>query len=81
MAPPEKVVPTEVELEQLDLDDQHTQDLIQRAQASDAADRQLTVRQALKKYKKAVAWALFLSTSLIMEGYDLVIVSYPKSDI
>lgn len=81
MAPPEKVVPTEVELEQLDLDDQHTQDLIQRAQASDAADRQLTVRQALKKYKKAVAWALFLSTSLIMEGYDLVIVGYPKSDI
>lgn len=81
MAPPEKVVPTEVELEQLDLDDQHTQDLIQRAQASDAADRQLTVRQALKKYKKAVAWALFLSTSLIMEGYDLVIVSYPKSGI
>jgi SP family general alpha glucoside:H+ symporter-like MFS transporter len=81
MAPPEKVIPTEVELEQLDLDDQHTQDLVQRAQASDAADRQLTVRQALKKYKKAVAWALFLSTSLIMEGYDLVIVSYPKSDI
>lgn len=81
MAPPEKVIPTEVELEQLDLDDQHTQDLIQRAQASDAADRQLTVRQALKKYKKAVAWALFLSTSLIMEGYDLVIVSYPKPDI
>ncbi|KAJ4191832.1 hypothetical protein NW767_010739 [Fusarium falciforme] len=75
MASPEKVIPTEVELEQLDLDDQHTQDLIQRAQASDAADRQLTVRQALKKYKKAVAWALFLSTSLIMEGYDLVIIT------
>jgi SP family general alpha glucoside:H+ symporter-like MFS transporter len=33
------------------------------------------VRQALSKYKKAVFWAMFLSTSLIMEGYDLVIVS------
>jgi hypothetical protein len=24
----------------------------------------------VKKYKKAVAWAMILSTSLIMEGYD-----------
>jgi SP family general alpha glucoside:H+ symporter-like MFS transporter len=28
----------------------------------------------LRKYKKAAFWAMFLSTSLIMEGYDLVIV-------
>ncbi|KAF5009255.1 hypothetical protein FDECE_4548 [Fusarium decemcellulare] len=72
---PEKVIPTEHELEQLDLDDQRTQELIRRAQESDVADRQLSVRQALKKYKKAVFWALFLSTSLIMEGYDLVIIT------
>lgn len=50
-------------------------ELMQRAQESDAADRQLTVFQALKKYKKAVFWAMLLSTSIIMEGYDLVMVS------
>ncbi|KAF4959243.1 hypothetical protein FSARC_10759 [Fusarium sarcochroum] len=72
---PDKVFPTQHELEQLDLDDQHTQDLIRRAEESDAADRQLTINQALKKYKKAVFWSLFLSTSLIMEGYDLVIIT------
>ncbi|VUC33093.1 unnamed protein product [Clonostachys rosea] len=72
---PTKVIPTSKELQHLDLHDPHTQELIQRAQESDAADRKLTVVQALAKYKIAVFWALFLSTSLIMEGYDLVIIT------
>lgn len=71
----EKVVPTEHELQALDLSTGEIADLIRHAQESDVADRQLTIRQALKKYKKAVFWAMLLSTSLIMEGYDLVIVS------
>lgn len=71
----EKVVPTEHELQALDLSNPGTIDLINHAQESDAADRLLTVRQALKKYKKAVFWAMFLSTSLVMEGYDVVVVS------
>jgi SP family general alpha glucoside:H+ symporter-like MFS transporter len=71
----EKVIPTEHELQAFDLSNPATIELIHHAQESDAADRLLTIRQALKKYKKAVFWALFLSTSLIMEGYDLVMVS------
>lgn len=71
----EKIVPTEHELKGFDLSDPATIELIHHAQESDAADRLLTIRQALKKYRKAVFWGLFLSTSLIMEGYDLVIVS------
>lgn len=69
------VVPTDRELKVLDFSNSDTQDLIREAEANDAADRTLTVMQALKKYKKAVFWAMFLSTSLIMEGYDVVIVS------
>ncbi|RDW91025.1 hypothetical protein BP5796_02190 [Coleophoma crateriformis] len=69
------VVPTEEELKGLDLSSAEAADLIRHAQESAAADAQLTTRQALKKYKKAVFWALFLSTSLIMEGYDLVIIN------
>lgn len=71
----EKVVPTEHELSKLDWTNNQTIDLIRHAQESDAADRLLTIREAVSKYKKAVFWAMFLSTSLIMEGYDLVIVS------
>lgn len=72
----EKVVPTfQRERASLDLTNDENFDLIRHAQESDAADRKLTIREALKKYKKAVFWAMFLSTSLVMEGYDLVIVS------
>lgn len=72
----EKVVPTERQRERsaFDLSDPHVVELIHRAQESDAQDRKLTVRQALGKYKKAVFWAMILSTSLIMEGYDLALV-------
>ena len=68
------IVPTEQELKDLDLSITEANDLIRHAQESDAADRLLSIMEALKKYKVAVFWAMFLSTSLIMEGYDLVIV-------
>ena len=48
--------------------------LVTQAQTSADLDSKLTVMQALKKHKKAVFWAMILSTSLVMEGYDLVIV-------
>ncbi|KAH8653807.1 putative MFS alpha-glucoside transporter [Xylariales sp. PMI_506] len=69
------VVPTKNELEEFDLSSPELLELIHQAQESDAADRKLTIREALSKYRKAVFWAMFLSTSLIMEGYDLVIIT------
>ena len=51
--------------------------LVTQAQTNADFDSKLTVMEALKKHKKAVFWAMILSTSLIMEGYDLVIVSIP----
>ena len=70
----DKVVPTAFTHHVQDASHEETLELIRHARESDAADRQLTIRQALSKYKKAVFWAMFLSTSLVMEGYDLVIV-------
>jgi len=70
-----KVVPGDRKLGVFDLDDPETLALIQYAKESNEAEHQLSVRQALKRYKKAVFWALILSTTLVMEGYDLVIVS------
>ncbi|EED20771.1 MFS alpha-glucoside transporter, putative [Talaromyces stipitatus ATCC 10500] len=66
---------TDRELKNFSLDDPGSVNLILHAQESDAADRKLTIRQALAKYPKAVFWAMFLSTSLIMEGYDVVIIT------
>jgi MFS transporter, SP family, general alpha glucoside:H+ symporter len=73
------IVPTEKELRKLSLHSGDTIDLINYARESDAQDRTLTIREAMKKYKKACFWAVLLSTSLIMEGYDLVIVSVVRS--
>ena len=70
----DQIVPTDRELKEFDLGSPEVIELINDARDSDAADRKLTVREALKKYRKAVFWAMFLSTSLVMEGYDLVIV-------
>lgn len=75
MAEEKVVVPTRDEIRVLGLDSENTHDLIRQAQEADAADRQLTIKEAIKKYKKACFWAMILSTSLVMEGYDLVIVS------
>lgn len=71
------VVPTERELKIIDASSYEMQDLIREAESADAADQALGIMEALKKYKKAVFWAMFLSTSLIMEGYDVVIVCTP----
>jgi SP family general alpha glucoside:H+ symporter-like MFS transporter len=46
-------------------------ELVRRAQEADIAEHGLTIRQALKRYKKAVAWALALSVCLVMDGYDV----------
>ncbi|RAO64159.1 uncharacterized protein BHQ10_000171 [Talaromyces amestolkiae] len=38
-------------------------------------EHQLTLASALRKYPKAVIWSILLSTSIIMEGYDIVLMS------
>ncbi|CAH0055210.1 unnamed protein product [Clonostachys solani] len=70
-----RLVPTENELKDIDINDPHVQELIVQARQSAEADGRLTIWRALVKYKKAVFWAMFLSTSLIMEGYDVVIIT------
>lgn len=73
------VAPTSHDLETLDHSAVDSKATLQAAQDGDASDRSLTIKQAVKKYKKAVFWAMILSTSLIMEGYDVVIVGYDPS--
>lgn len=40
------------------------------AQDSARNEKDMTVRQAIKAYKKAIIWSLIISTCVIMEGYD-----------
>lgn len=45
--------------------------------AKQGADEEhsLSFLQAIRKYPKAVFWSVLLSTSIIMEGYDIVLIS------
>ncbi|KAL2440884.1 Maltose permease MAL61 [Exophiala dermatitidis] len=70
MSSDEKIVPTEHDLKGIKVSDPRTAELIRSAKQSDAADRKLSVRAALGKYRKAVFWGMFLSLALVMEGFD-----------
>ncbi|KAK8134595.1 general substrate transporter [Apiospora sp. TS-2023a] len=45
------------------------------AKHANAEEHNLTLREALRQYPRAVMWSVLLSTSIIMEGYDIVLMS------
>ncbi|KAH8901621.1 sugar transporter [Thozetella sp. PMI_491] len=45
------------------------------AQQAAEAEHALTFAAAIRKYPKAVIWSVLLSTCIIMEGYDIVLMS------
>lgn len=46
----------------------------EEAQAANIHEHSLTVRQALRAYPYAVLWSLAISMSIIMEGYDTILI-------
>jgi SP family general alpha glucoside:H+ symporter-like MFS transporter len=48
-------------------------DLSFAAKAATDNERSMTLFQAIKLYPKAVGWSMLLSTCIVMEGYDLVV--------
>jgi SP family general alpha glucoside:H+ symporter-like MFS transporter len=52
---------------------QDTTALVTKARHAAAAEHQMGLWTALKLYPKAVAWSAVLSSTLIMEGYDLAL--------
>lgn len=40
------------------------------ARADDQKEKQMTLKEGVKTFPKAIAWSVVLSTALIMEGYD-----------
>lgn len=50
-------------------------DVNDEARIATNKEHNLPVRQGLKAYKKAVLWSILLSSAVIMEGYDTLLVS------
>lgn len=61
-----------------DLDDGHGDEKVEfaEAQAATAKEHNLTLPQALKAYPKAIAWSILLSSAVVMEGYDTLLVRF-----
>ncbi|GKT59928.1 alpha-glucosides permease MPH2/3 [Colletotrichum tofieldiae] len=52
---------------------QHPEDLAAEAAQAAQAEHQMTLLEAVKTYPKAIGWSVLLSSTLIMEGYDLAL--------
>ncbi|CAK9439567.1 uncharacterized protein LODBEIA_P36670 [Lodderomyces beijingensis] len=46
-------------------------ELSEDAKADDQREKQMTLSEGLRTFPKAIGWSLILSTALIMEGYDV----------
>ena len=49
--------------------------LVQDSKTAGDNERNMTVREGLKLYPKAIMWSIMLSMTLVMEGYDLNIIN------
>jgi SP family general alpha glucoside:H+ symporter-like MFS transporter len=50
-------------------------EVTEEARMATSKEHNLTVRQGIKAYKKAIGWSILLSSAVIMEGYDTILVS------
>jgi hypothetical protein len=51
------------------------------ARLATSKEHNLSVRQGIKAYKKAIGWSILMSSAVIMEGYDTILVSAHTSII
>lgn len=60
----------------------HVEEITVEAQVATADEHSLTVREAFRRYPKAVLWSAVMSLTIVMEGYDLSLMfsffSYPS---
>lgn len=52
-----------------------TDKVFENAKAATEKENKMTLLQGIKLYPKAVAWSLLISTCIVMEGYDISLVS------
>ena len=58
------------------LSDHHVseKEINEDARVATTKEHDLTLRQGLRAYRKAIMWSVLLSSAVIMEGYDTILV-------
>lgn len=49
--------------------------IVEHARAAAHKERNMTLRQGIKLYPKAIFWSVLISTCIVMEGYDISLVN------
>ncbi|KAF5011296.1 hypothetical protein FDECE_2596 [Fusarium decemcellulare] len=71
----DKVSPTPAE-PRLDADPSKAHaTVVDHARSAAHKEQNMTLMQGIKLYPKAIAWSLFISTCIVMEGYDISLVN------
>ena len=73
------IIPSDREIKGLDLNQNELRDLVRQAEESDALDRKLTIRQALKQYKAATFWAEKTVSGLMTSVAQPAVIPMSKS--
>ncbi|ORY66948.1 alpha glucoside transporter [Leucosporidium creatinivorum] len=76
------VSPDDVEVEHIKAEISDYDAVVQEARESSDAEVKMTLREGFKKYPAAIIWSAILSTAIIMEGFDVVLLGsflgYPE---
>jgi SP family general alpha glucoside:H+ symporter-like MFS transporter len=49
--------------------------IVEHARSAAHKERNMTIRQGIKLYPKAIFWSVLISTCIVMEGYDISLVN------
>ncbi|KAL1635259.1 hypothetical protein SLS58_010335 [Diplodia intermedia] len=63
------------EIRQMSVSHTHLEDLARDAANATHAEQKMSLWQGLKTYPYAVGWSVFLSTCIVMEGFDKVLIN------
>ncbi|WRT65342.1 uncharacterized protein IL334_002285 [Kwoniella shivajii] len=69
------VTTEQVVLDQIKHEISNYDDVVDSAKMAVDAEKTMTLREGLRKYPRAVLWSVLLSTAIIMEGFDVVLIN------
>ncbi|KAI0597635.1 sugar transporter-domain-containing protein [Biscogniauxia sp. FL1348] len=70
-----KATPTHMNVIQAHHGDDDLPGMTEGARAAAKAEKEMTLRQALKSCRKGIFWSLIFTSAIIMEGFDLALLS------
>jgi SP family general alpha glucoside:H+ symporter-like MFS transporter len=71
----ESLRPTDTAFRKMSVVNQDMPHLLNEAKEATGSEKNMTLMQAIRTYPKAVMFSMILSTAIIMEGYDVVLLA------